>query len=109
MGFAVSILAPAQADVDHIFEWLNERSPAGAISWYAAFCKAINELRQNAARFPLATESEALKVEIREQLFRTKHGRRYRMLFTIVGQQVRILRVRGPGQAPLAIDGPPTR
>jgi hypothetical protein len=49
----------------------------------------------------LAPENEFVAREIRHIVFRTRHGRPYRALFTIVGNEVRILRVRGPGQAPL--------
>ncbi len=36
-----------------------------------------------------------------ETRFKTKHGRTYRAVFTILNGQVRILAIRGPGQAPL--------
>ena len=101
MKFSVAILARAQSDVDQIYDWLNKRSPSGALRWYAAFCEAIRELQEDAGRFPIASETASLSVEVREELFRTRRGRRYRLLFTIIDQQVRILRVRGPGQPPV--------
>jgi hypothetical protein len=43
-------------------------------------------------------------IPLRQATFRTRHGRTYRAVFTIVGDQVRILRVRGPGRPPLEAD-----
>ena len=36
--------------------------------------------------------------EVRQVLFQTRHGRPYRILYAISGDEVRVLRVRGPGQ-----------
>jgi hypothetical protein len=42
-----------------------------------------------------------VKRGIRQTLFKTPRGRTYRMVFTILGSDVRVLAIRGPGQAPL--------
>jgi plasmid stabilization system protein ParE len=101
MRFTVSILRRAQSDVDEIYEWIARRSPAGAVRWYAAFCQAASELCENADRCAQAAESGDLGIDIRQRLFKTRRGRVYRLLFTIIGSHVRILRVRGPGQPPI--------
>jgi hypothetical protein len=36
--------------------------------------------------------------EVRHILFGTRKGRTYRGLFTVVGAEIRLLHVRGPGQ-----------
>lgn len=36
--------------------------------------------------------------DLRETYFKTRHGRRYRIVFTIIGTEVRVLRIRAPGQ-----------
>jgi len=41
---------------------------------------------------------------IRHVFFRTRAGRTYRALFLLVGDEVRVLRVRGPGQPPVGPD-----
>ena len=46
----------------------------------------------------LAPESEHVDYEIREVLFKTRKGNPYRILFTIQGNEVLVLRVRGLGQ-----------
>lgn len=53
---------------------------------------------------PLAPEAEDIGEEIRQTLFRTRAGRTYRVLFIIVGDEVRVLRIRGAGQAPVTLE-----
>jgi len=38
---------------------------------------------------------------IHQALFKTPRGRRYRIVFELTETEIRILRVRGPGQPPL--------
>jgi plasmid stabilization system protein ParE len=94
----------ARADVDHIYNWINARSPQGAIRWYAAFLDAASKLSIEPARHPKALDCEHLSEEIRECFFRTPRGRTYRLLFLIRASEVRVLRVRGPGQPPVTPD-----
>jgi plasmid stabilization system protein ParE len=101
MSYRVSILAKAHADVDRVYTWISQRSIAGAVRWYAAFFAAARSLAENPESCSLAPESELLPYTIRQRFFRTRRGRIYRMLFTIVDDEVRVLRVRGPGQPPL--------
>jgi plasmid stabilization system protein ParE len=94
----------AAADVDHIYAWIKERSKRGAVRWYAAFLQAASKLRTDPARHAVALESEQMGEEIRQCFFRTPRGRSYRLLFMVRGDEVRVLRVRGPGQAPVTRD-----
>lgn len=97
----VNILARARDDADKIFDWIAERSPPGAASWHEAFHAAAMSLSDDAQRHPIAPELQTLAEEVRELHFRTRYGKRYRMLFVIIGNEVRILRIRGPGQPPV--------
>ncbi len=101
MSFIVRELPKARRDKHSIFGWLNERSPAGAMAWLEAYDSLLERLKQDAASFGLAAESEDCEFEIRQGLFKTRRGRVYRAMFFIEGQDVYILRVRGPGQAPV--------
>jgi plasmid stabilization system protein ParE len=98
MPYVVAILRRANADLQEKFIWLNRRSPKGADRWYEAFESAIRKLESDAASYPLAIEAAKLRVDARECYFKTKHGKMYRIVFVIAGNQVRVLRVRGPGQ-----------
>jgi plasmid stabilization system protein ParE len=101
MSHRVVVLARARLDVFVIYDWIAERSPEGAQRWLDQFEKAAESLGINPFIAPVAPESGISDLEIRHILFRTRSGRTYRAIFTVVGDEVRILRVRGPGQPPL--------
>lgn len=101
MKFCVKTLRKAEADIRSITKYIYERSPQGASAWLDAYRKARSRLETAADSCALADENEHFEIEVRQALFKTKLGRIYRMLFTIVGEEVRILRIRGPGQAPV--------
>jgi toxin ParE1/3/4 len=104
MTYSVRVLRRARDDVDAMFQWIHERSPAGAASWHTAWLEAAHSLAENPFQFALAAENEQFDHEVRERFFKTRRGRRYRIVFSIVETEVRILRVRGPGQRPLEPD-----
>jgi plasmid stabilization system protein ParE len=101
MSFVVRELPKARQDKDSIFRWLADRSPAGALAWLDAYDSLVDRLRHDAASFALALENADCELEVRQGLFKTRRGRVYRTLFFIEGEEVFILRVRGPGQAPV--------
>lgn len=103
MKFVVTVMKRAW-DADRSFEWFAACSPQGAIRWHHAFEETLMELESNADQFAVAAESAAVGVEVRQKLFRTRRGRTYRLLFTIVDREVRVLRVRGPGQPTVSRD-----
>jgi plasmid stabilization system protein ParE len=98
MTLQVVVTRQAEADVDSIVTWLADRSQSGARSWYQAFQAALDWLGVNAASCGLAPENESFLNEVRQHFFKTRRGRPYRLLFTVPGDQVRLLHVRGPGQ-----------
>ena len=101
MSYTVRELPKAKQDKHCIFSWLDERSPAGAAAWLDAYDDLIERLRQDARTFGQAPERQDCEFGVRQPLFKTRRGRVSRALFFIEGQDVFILRVRGPGQAPV--------
>jgi plasmid stabilization system protein ParE len=101
MAFEVVFLRCALADVEKIYEFISCRSSSGANRWYAALSDAVASLTHDPNRCAVAPESVRLKVDLRQRLFKTARGRSYRLLFVVAGGQVRVLRIRGPGQPPL--------
>jgi toxin ParE1/3/4 len=99
MTFIVQELPKAKLDKDSIFRWLHERSPAGASGWLRAYDSLIDRLREDASACVFAPENQDCDFDVRQALFKTRRGRIYRDLFVIAGDEVFILRVRGPGQA----------
>ena len=104
MRFEVVALQRADADVQHITRWIAERSIQGAHSWLDAYDEMRLRLAEHADSHSAALEVDQCSVPLKQALFRTRRGHTYRAVFTIVGTQVRILRVRGPGQPPLQED-----
>ena len=101
MAFKVVLLRRAQADVDAIYKWIMKRSSSGAVSWYNAFLDAAAAIERNPESCAAAPEGKRLHLNLRQRLFKTARGRSYRILFVIANKQVRVLRVRGPGQPSL--------
>jgi plasmid stabilization system protein ParE len=102
--FEVRILRLARNDVDSILTWISKQSPLGAKRWYEAFQRTANSLSTEPYSHALAPEASMVTEPVRQTFFKTKSGRLYRLVFLIVDQQVRILRVRGPGQELLQAD-----
>lgn len=101
MSRQVRILGRAWIDLDQITAHIAERSPQGAARLIDRFEEAMATLAKDPLRSPLAPEAEDIGEEIRQILFRTRAGRTCRALFLIVGDEVRVLRIRGAGQAPV--------
>jgi plasmid stabilization system protein ParE len=101
MSRAICIGPRARIDADDIFNWLAHRSIQGAISWYLAFGRAVERIQAAPESCALAQESLLLRRELRQELFKTRRGRLYRVVFQSDKTAVTILRIRGPGPAPL--------
>lgn len=104
MTLALNLLPQAERDAQHIFDWLGQLSPEGAKRWWAAFETAVQKLTENPERYGVAPEDAVTDAEIRQFLFKTPRGRTYRDVFTVMGKELRVLRIRGPGQPPLEAD-----
>lgn len=101
MSFRVLLEPRAHQHLKQIVRWLSDRSPTGAEHWLDAFDDAVEQLERNADGCSLAPENSLVERELRQTLFKTRRGRMYRIVFTIVGADARVLAIRGPGQAPL--------
>jgi len=101
MSRALRIVERARSDVNDIFNWLAHRSVQGALSWYLAFRRAIEEIATSPESFAEAPESHSLGRPLLQAPFKTRRGRVYRIVFEVSGSEIMILRVRGPGQSPL--------
>src|SRR6476646_222941 len=101
MSRPLRILERATADVYGIFNWLAPRSVQGAIAWYLAFRRAIDEIAESPQSFAEAPEAGPLGRDLRQALFKTRRGRMYRIVFEFTDSEIFLLRIRGPGQSPL--------
>ena len=79
----------ALADADEAFLWIYDEAPESALRWYDGLLDAFKSLGKNPTRCSLAQENPFFENEIRQLLYG-----RYRILFTLRGKTVYILRVR---------------
>jgi len=96
MGFRVEIAPQAYADLDAIADYIEERgSFASAERWFNGIIDAIESLKAQPGRCPLAGESEELRAEVRLLLY-GKRNRRYKVYFGIDSETetVRVFHVR---------------
>jgi toxin ParE1/3/4 len=91
--YRVIIQPPAAADMDEAYEWILGHVPASAVNWFNGIEAAIQTLENFPQRCPLAEESRAFDLEIRQLVYGKRVGA-YRVLFTIVQDAVHILHVR---------------
>lgn len=101
MNYRIVVTLQAELDAQRIFQWLVRYSTDGAYRWYEAYEATVQRLMEHAGRCAAAFENGHRNRELKQILFGTAHGRRYRIVFEIRDDEVRLLRVRGPGQAPL--------
>ncbi len=98
MTFKKRILKQAEAELREIFWWIESRSPEGAARWLVAFENATETTLRHPFSQPLAPEDALVDYEVRYFPFKTRWGRRYRAIYTVVEDEVRILHIRGSGQ-----------
>lgn len=96
MIYQVVILPGAQRDIDQAYRWQARRSPHGAVDWHCDLLEAIKSLETFPFRCPLALENRFFKQELRQLLCG-----KYRIIFTVSGIEVHVLRVRHSARKPL--------
>ncbi len=99
MSYRIVITGAAEDDVAQIYRWIYRRSPQGAYRWIEAWEAVSKGLSTEPERHPIACDLRVLGEDIHEAYFKTLKGKRYRVLFIIIHEDIRILHVRGPGQA----------
>jgi plasmid stabilization system protein ParE len=99
--YNVIVTPTADAEAMEAVAWYAERSTDAAQRWHERLTRAINSLAKLPTRCPVSQEdSKALGCEVRLLLY-GKRGGVYRILFSIVGDTVWILRIRHSALGPL--------
>jgi len=78
--------------------YIGQSSVEAANRWHNGFLNALLRLENNPELRSLAPECKEFPFELRQFFFRTKSRLANRALFMIVGDEVRILAIRRPGQ-----------
>lgn len=98
MAFRISVTRRAELDAQEIFSWLLLYSFQGAESWFSHYLNAVASLSTFPERGGIAEESLKPGDHVRQIFFKTSAGRNYRLLYSVCGDEVVIMHVRGPGQ-----------
>jgi plasmid stabilization system protein ParE len=73
MVFRVDISPSALNDAEASFLWIQKRSPSDSTDWFNGLLEAIYSLEKFPSRCPLAPESEAIELELRQLLYKTRY------------------------------------
>lgn len=98
MSFTVHLTDSARDDIRAILRWIENRSVAGAATWYRRWLEVLETIRERGGSMGLAPESQSHSDPIQQIIFKTKRGLPYRALFSVREKNLFILHVRGPGQ-----------
>jgi len=101
MSYWVHVSPAALQDLRLILDRLQARSLTGTDHWIDAYQAALVTLQENPERIALAPEATKLGIALRQLLFKTRKGRFYRLVYEIIGDEVRIYRIGAPGDRPL--------
>lgn len=99
--FRVRLGPKAMEDIDATIAWLAARSLSGARAWVEALDTAKAAVVLAPHSFLRPQEAFRLNRDLRAALFKTRHGKTYRIIFVIDGTEIIVLRVRGTGQPDL--------
>jgi plasmid stabilization system protein ParE len=101
VSYNVIVTPTADAEAMDALDWYLQRSPDAAQQWHAGLTRAIDSLAKLPTRCPVSEEdSKALGCEVRLLLYGRRRGV-YRILFSIVGDAVWILRIRHSALGPI--------
>lgn len=96
--YQVIVMIRAVRDAKSIIDWLGVRSPTGAQRWKNAYAATLSKLAKDPLACGEAPERLRPSADLRQILFKTPKGKYYRAVFVIVGEVVKVLRIRGPHQ-----------
>ena len=102
MTYRVELDDRAYADLDRLTASLAQRSPEAADRLSARFYEALPRLESYPYSCGLAYESRESPEELRHLLFEVSKGRRYRALFIVREDAVKVLCIRAPGEEPVS-------
>jgi plasmid stabilization system protein ParE len=101
MSYKLIVTERAKEDRDRAFDWYSENySKEFAARWYEGISEAVVSLARNPMRGHLARESDRFPFELYELLV-GKRMNKHRILYTVEGVVVQILRIRHSAQRDL--------
>ena len=109
MTYSLFIHPEAERDAEEIASYIGGRSFEGMLRWLDAYETAQARIQSNPTLSSPAAEEPILRRGLRQVLFKTPAGNRYRLVFVFDKTTITILRVQGQGQSPLTGNDLPQR
>ncbi len=103
MSYQVIVQPPAREDIEAAFLYIQKLAPSSADRWLDGLENAIKRLEELPNRCGLARESNEFHEDIRQLLYGRGYWK-YRVLFVIRGDVVRVLHVRHGAQRAMRAD-----
>jgi plasmid stabilization system protein ParE len=105
MSYRITYSNRAEADIREAMEWWRDnRSREQAARWIEEIFPAIEKLRDDPDRFPLAPESDLHSQGLRQLLFGVGRSIIHRVVFAIEADEVNIVAVRHVARQDLRAD-----
>src|SRR5215218_1789295 len=105
MSYRITYSNRAEGDIRQTMEWWRDnRSRVQAARWIEEIFPAIEMLSDDPERFPLAPETDLHPGGLRQFLFGVGRSITHRVIFTIDGDEVKIVTVRHVARRELQID-----
>ena len=95
MTYRVILQPQAERDIQHQARWIVEqsKSPSKALRWVRSIRTKIDKLKVSPALCPVDPDSDAYGEEVRVLLHGKRH-QKFRILFVLRGDAVRVLTIR---------------
>lgn len=104
MTLRVVITPNAENELRAAYRYIHDRAPDAAGEWVKGARRKIKSLAHDPERAPLAPESVSFENPIRELFYGSGNRGTYRILFTVLGQQVYVLHFRHGSMLPVEPD-----
>jgi plasmid stabilization system protein ParE len=98
MQFDVKLTTRAEREYREGYEWYADRSPSAAEKWFIGIEAALDSLKRNPERCPLADENSQFPIELRQLHYGSGRRTTHRIIFAIRPGTVVVYAVRHVAQ-----------
>ncbi|MCI0335821.1 MAG: type II toxin-antitoxin system RelE/ParE family toxin [Planctomycetes bacterium] len=98
MQYDVNLTARAEREYQLAYEWYADRSPEAAEKWFMGMQAALDSLKRNPERCPLADENTSFPIELRQLNFGSGRRKTHRIIFAIRPSTIVVYAIRHVAQ-----------
>jgi plasmid stabilization system protein ParE len=97
----VTVTPNAEAELRAAYRYIRKQAPDAALAWVKGARQRLRSLAQHPERAARAPESISFEEPIREVFYGSGNRGTYRILFTVIGQDVYVLHFRHGSMLPV--------